>query len=86
MTNGHRMDTVNIKKHLNFNHSQVFKWRRRWDSNPRYARTYDGFQDRSNQPLWHSSKGIQLVTDLILHKTYFFVKPYACINLYYIIE
>ena len=29
MTNGHRMDTVNIKKHLNFNHSQVFKWRRR---------------------------------------------------------
>ena len=37
MTNGHRMDTTNIKKHLNFNHSQVFKWRRRWDSNPRYA-------------------------------------------------
>ena len=28
----------------------LFKWRRRWDSNPRYARTYDGFQDRSNQP------------------------------------
>ena len=32
------------------------KWRRRWDSNPRNARTFDGFQDRSDQPLWHSSK------------------------------
>ena len=32
-----------------------FKWRRRWDSNPRYAWTYDSFQDCSNQPLWHSS-------------------------------
>ena len=33
----------------------LFKWRRRWDSNPRYAWTYDSFQDCSNQPLWHSS-------------------------------
>ena len=52
----------------------LFKWRRRWDSNPRYARTYDGFQDRSNQPLWHSSKVIQLVTESILEQTFFFVK------------
>ena len=37
-----------------------FKWRRNRDSNPRYARTYDGFQDRSNQPLWHSSKSIYI--------------------------
>lgn len=40
------------------------KWRRNRDSNPRYARTYDGFQDRSNQPLWHSSKLYELVTCL----------------------
>ena len=45
--------------------------RRRWDSNPRYARTYDGFQDRSNQPLWHSSKVIQLVTILYYTKHFF---------------
>ena len=51
-----------------------FKWRRNRDSNPRYARTYDGFQDRSNQPLWHSSISIQLVYLLILHKTYSIVK------------
>ena len=49
------MHTANIKKHLNFNIRQVIKWRRRWDSNPRYAWTYDSFQDCSNQPLWHSS-------------------------------
>ena len=54
-----------------------FKWRRRWDSNPRYARTYDGFQDRSNQPLWHSSKVIQLVTKFIIHETYLIVKRFV---------
>ena len=57
------------------------KWRRRWDSNPRYARTYDGFQDRSNQPLWHSSKVIQLVTKLILQKTFLNVKGFVKISL-----
>ena len=31
-------------------------WRRRWDSNPRNACTFDSFQDCSDQPLWHSSK------------------------------
>lgn len=41
-----------------------FKWRRRWDSNPRNARTFDGFQDRSDQPLWHFSK--QLLSDVLL--------------------
>ena len=30
-------------------------WRRGWDSNPRYACTHDGFQDRSIKPLWHPS-------------------------------
>ena len=28
----------------------LFKWRRRWDSNPRYARTYDGFQGSGTPP------------------------------------
>ena len=31
------------------------KWRRRRDSNPRNARTLNGFQDRRIQPLCHSS-------------------------------
>jgi cell division protease FtsH len=31
------------------------KWRRRWDSNPRYALTHAGFQDRCLKPLGHSS-------------------------------
>ena len=33
------------------------RWRRRWDSNPRYAFTYAGFQDRCIRPLCHSSGG-----------------------------
>ena len=33
-------------------------WRRGWDSNPRYACTYNGFRDRPDRPLWHlSAKG-----------------------------
>ena len=32
------------------------KWRRRWDSNPRYAFTHNGFQDRRLRPLGHSSR------------------------------
>src|SRR5579871_4584405 len=32
-------------------------WRMGWDSNPRYARTYGGFQDRCLQPLGHPSSG-----------------------------
>ncbi len=31
-------------------------WRRDWDSNPGYAFTYNGFQDRRLQPLSHPSK------------------------------
>ena len=30
-------------------------WRRRWDSNPRGARTPGGFQDRCLKPLGHTS-------------------------------
>jgi hypothetical protein len=31
------------------------KWRRGWDSNPRYACTHNGFRDRPDRPLWHLS-------------------------------
>ena len=33
------------------------KWRRGWDSNPRYACTHNGFRDRPDRPLWHPSAG-----------------------------
>ncbi len=35
-------------------------WRRGWDSNPRYARTHNGFRDRPDRPLWHLSRGGRL--------------------------
>ena len=31
-------------------------WRKRWDSNPRTAKTVAGFQDRCIQPLCHTSE------------------------------
>lgn len=31
------------------------KWRKRWDSNPRYGFPHAGFQDRFLKPLGHSS-------------------------------
>ena len=37
-------------------------WRRGWDSNPRYAYTYNGFRDRHNRPLCHlSAAGRRLI-------------------------
>ena len=36
--------------------SSVLKWRMGWDSNPRYACTYGGFQDRCLKPLGHPSR------------------------------
>ena len=35
--------------------SSVLRWRKGWDSNPRYAYTYGGFQDRCLKPLGHPS-------------------------------
>jgi site-specific DNA recombinase len=35
--------------------TQGLKWRMGWDSNPRYAFTHGGFQDRCLQPLGHPS-------------------------------
>ena len=38
--------------------SSVLKWRRGWDSNPRYACTHNGFRDRPDRPLWHPSERV----------------------------
>ena len=35
--------------------SSVLKWRRGWDSNPRYPCGHNGFRDRPDRPLWHLS-------------------------------
>ncbi len=35
--------------------SFVLKWRRGWDSNPRWAQTHNGFRDRPDRPLRHLS-------------------------------
>jgi hypothetical protein len=35
---------------------RLYNWRMRWDSNPRYACTYGGFQDRCLKPLGHPSR------------------------------
>ena len=35
------------------------KWRKRWDSNPRYGLPYGGFQDRCLKPLGHSSVALR---------------------------
>ncbi len=47
-----------------WNHNREFseKWRRGWDSNPRYAYTHGGFQDRCLQPLGHLSCAHQGLT------------------------
>ncbi len=37
--------------------SSVLKWRRGWDSNPRYPCGHNGFRDRPDRPLWHLSAG-----------------------------
>lgn len=36
------------------------KWRRRWDSNPRWGSPHVGFQDRCLKPLGHSSDASRL--------------------------
>ena len=60
LENHHQQQTLNplqaplerLKKYNNFNEF----WRRRWDSNPRYALTaYNGLANRRLQPLGHPS-------------------------------
>ncbi len=36
------------------------KWRMGWDSNPRYACTHGGFQDRCLKPLGHPSSKLKV--------------------------
>ena len=36
------------------------RWRRGWDSNPRYPCRHNGFRDRPDRPLWHPSAGAQI--------------------------
>ena len=35
--------------------ASIDRWRRGWDSNPRYRCRYSGFRDRPDRPLWHPS-------------------------------
>ncbi len=46
---------VGIPAQIGVGYRDGGRWRRRWDSNPRYALTHAGFQDRCNRPLCHSS-------------------------------
>ncbi len=41
--------------------TQGLKWRRGWDSNPRYALTHNGFRDRPDRPLRHLSVFCNLI-------------------------
>ena len=72
--NGHQNTIHRVNYSKKYSPFQDFKWRRKWDSNPRYARTYDGFQDRSDQPLRHSSKNYLIGYPSILTKTKLIVK------------
>jgi hypothetical protein len=43
-------------------------WRKGWDSNPRWACTHGGFQDRCLKPLGHPSKLLILLAVLPKHE------------------
>ncbi len=43
------------KNGVNTTPTQGLKWRTGWDSNPRWASTHGGFQDRCLKPLGHPS-------------------------------
>ncbi len=60
----------------------LLKWRRRWDSNPRNAETFDSFQDCSNQPLWHSS--IPLLDILISYLIKIFCQDILFVKIFFI--
>ncbi len=42
------------------------RWRRGWDSNPRYPRRYAGFQDQCVQPLCHPSTTAKRASPFVL--------------------
>ena len=58
-----------------------------WDSNPRKAFTFAGFQDRSIQPLWHPSKRrtlLELLRTLALRALQVFSKVFNMAVIFYI--
>ena len=44
-----------LYRHFIIQYQRVRRWRRGWDSNPRWAFTHAGFQDRCLKPLGHPS-------------------------------
>ena len=44
-----------LKFYLKINKMPQKQWRKGWDSNPRWACTHGGFQDRCLKPLGHPS-------------------------------
>ena len=56
----------------------VGEWRRGWDSNPRYACTYNGFRDRPDRPLRHLSARNSGRTSVVpIHRARRSDKPHA---------
>ena len=49
------LQALTAKNGVNSAPIQGLRWRMGWDSNPRYAFTYGGFQDRCLKPLGHPS-------------------------------
>ena len=52
VTSGNPRDTPNKLISLDIS---AFRWRKRWDSNPRRGLPLAGFQDQSLKPLGHTS-------------------------------
>lgn len=54
---GRNVSTIELKKILSIiAKSYSINWRKGWDSNPRWAFTHGGFQDRCLKPLGHPSR------------------------------
>ena len=49
------LQVLSGKNSVNSVPTQGLKWRTGWDSNPRWASTHGGFQDRCLKPLGHPS-------------------------------
>src|SRR3954471_18523918 len=47
-----------------YRHWETSRWRKGWDSNPRYPCRHAGFQDRCLKPLSHPSKPLRLFSYL----------------------
>jgi hypothetical protein len=56
-------------------------WRKRWDSNPRYAYTHGGFQDRCLKPLGHPSNALMIKVFRLLGIAYSWANVGLCAKL-----